>query len=115
MFYALGSHWRVPSKEVIDLVYVLESLFWEDVSAAEVRVEAVRPNYKAIVTQVRVDGGFQLVSSRGGGEKETGNLLQWQNPQDWRVDCIQGVKSDVILDLFGSLLTGSQITGILHF
>ena len=46
-------------------------------SAAKVRVEAARPNYRAIVTQVRVDGGLELVSGRGGGEKGICDLLWW--------------------------------------
>lgn len=101
----LGSHWRVPSKEVIDLVCVQKAHLEkkkekkkkkahlvEVGSVAKFRVEAVRPNYKAIVvTWVRVDGGLKLVSSRGGGEKEIGDLLWWQNLQDRRVHWIRGL------------------------
>lgn len=63
----------------------------EDASAAKVSVEAVKPDYKAIVvTRVRAGGGLQLVSGRGGEEKGICDLLWRQNPQDRLVGCIWG-------------------------
>lgn len=80
-----------------------------------VRVEAARPSYKAmVITQVGVDGGLELVNGRGGGGKDLWSAMVVE-PSGLVSGLYVRVKSDVVLHLFGNLLTGSQITGISHF